>query len=538
MKVEEEAKENKSERKLDRHCEEGKSERVTKNRSIAMVCRSPNVQRVADKTNHALEAINTLEDGLMGQVEAFQKDFSRRMNEALERSKINDALLMTSGVEIKVDFASEFNIDAITKVVADAIKSYGAATAKTGSKETESLTAAATSKDALDSYVTLVNSIGEAAKSSSSSSGSFSFSMNRLGPGMFLFISAKSSNLKEVETFGQQVVTATSFIFNLMRSENDIMATTHFDKVLIQAAAFKAAAELDVESIKKFKVLQMGLIDRIGKDLDIDAYSALDAKYELVVETKQKTLDNEHFKTQHEPQGRLLGSEMHPSASHAPHNFAFINMSIKQMRWKYDHENLQYINLLHGVIYDNLDHDENCGGVTGKQVIRPGLTPGSQVMKQTTTVTKLSTSEASMKEQLLALEKAAEAVKRRLDKNAVGNINEAHTDTLLTERSMPLAVRRMTDGHAAGTIVNGEHIYWNQHITFDTANPPSFDRHSTTQIRLRVPDSNIIGSIRTFQPQNGNAYTKMSPGNLRQLIPDYLYTWAEDAHDTFTTEHL
>ena len=97
----------------------------------------------------------------------------------------------------------------------------------------------------------------------------------------------------------------------------------------------------------------------------------------------------------------------------------------------------------------------------------------------------------------------------------------------------------MTDGEAAGVIVNGRRIYWNQHISSSTSVSPEFRRHSTTQIRLDRSDNNIIGNIRTYLNLDGTMETEIKPGNLNGgVVPSNLFEWAMDTHNTFTDNNL
>lgn len=478
-----------------------------------MVCRSGKVSRTADKTVNAMKQIEKLENALKAKADDFKKDFYARITDALEAAEIHDAVQRSFGVETKVEYSSEFSIDAITNVVTNAIKAYGVTANSAGDKEGKSLSDAATSKEAIDSYVNLVNSIGEAAKSSSKSDGSFSFQMTRMGPGMFLFLSAKSSSLQDKDTFGSEAVTATSFIYRIMRSEADIESTTNFDLKLIKAAVFKQNAEIDAENIVRFKHLESGLIDRLSSgDITIEIWKSLNTQYEAAIADIQKTLDNEHFATPTQPKhNRLL--QGHVGSSN--HNFKPIGGFHKHLQFQSDYALLTKLNEYHSQLH--------------QQSIEHGATPKQE------------------KDHALLIhhiKEATQVIKERVhNKNLLGMINNNVDDieTLKTSFAYSmLANMRMTDGFASGiTLPNGESIFWNQHITFDDSPTPAFARHSTSQIRVgNHGHGPIVGNIRTYVKQSGQRVTRESPPNMDTFIDLELLEWARDAHITYTEKFL
>jgi len=479
---------------------------------------SPSVERAANDVTGAEQAIAKLEKGIKTRADDFKKDFFARIADALKSSKISDALEIQFGVETKVEYSNEFSIKAMTDVVAKAINAY-ADFKGTGPSEGKSVKAAATNKEALDCYVSFVNTIGEAAKSSSKSSTSFSFQMTRLGPGMIVFISALSSTITDNQFFGSEAVSATTFLYKIVRSTNDVGATTNFDWVVLQAGYFKEQAALDEVGIVKFKNLQLGLMDSLGDgSLTIDQWTAQDSKYEKIVAVLQKRLDNEHFRTPEQPQGRLLNAPVHPSATETPHNFAFINIPIKQMRWQKDHQILKKLNDLHG------------------------QKPLMKIRDVVAEKKELRSRMSDVREKREHLDKAKEVILKRLHDNEVGNINDEdiHDEVLFATYRAPRSLKalKMTDGECGGVEVGGRKIYWNQHISFDDSYPPRFDRHVTTQIRLDHPNNPIIGNIRTYLESDGSRSRLLSPANLQSIIPQNLFTWALDAHNTYTKKYL
>jgi len=89
----------------------------------------------------------------------------------------------------------------------------------------------------------------------------------------------------------------------------------------------------------------------------------------------------------------------------------------------------------------------------------------------------------------------------------------------------------MTDGHASGMMVDGKLVFWNQHLT--TSRRSTFLPHTTTQVRLDSSDSDIVGSIHTYD----NGHTTIGR-SLRIRSEQDLINWAWDAHETYTREHF
>ncbi len=101
---------------------------------------------------------------------------------------------------------------------------------------------------------------------------------------------------------------------------------------------------------------------------------------------------------------------------------------------------------------------------------------------------------------------------------------------------MQVESRMMYCGFAGGIkLMDGRSIYWNQHLHV----PPlhgNYKKHTTTQIRVGNAQSRIVANIRTYIDRPNDDIFKLEQG--AQAIPQELLTWAEDAHDTYTNNHL
>lgn len=308
----------------------------------AHACRSASVSRVADKTKNAMDKIQELETKIKGKSDEYEKEFNKRINQSLADAKVTDGRLGDVKNDIKVEYANEFSIDKITGVITSSIKAFGKASSKGGKLTAESVT----SPEALSAYTDLVNQIGEAAKTESKSAASFSYSMSRLGPGLFVFLSATASNLQDSETFGDEAITATSFMFRLVESEDDIKQSTNFDLTLIQAATLKEAAESDKANVLLWKDLQLKLVEQVGNGtLSMHDYTVTSASYEQFADAAMERLNHEHFGASEVPTRTLMMSTQVTSLS-KDRNTNVINMRLKEAVQDKDLKILKRIKIL------------------------------------------------------------------------------------------------------------------------------------------------------------------------------------------------
>lgn len=236
-----------------------------------MACRTPSVERVVDKTAKAKEQIDKLEAMIKSQEAANKLNFFNQIDAHLASSNLSDARQIDYNSYIKTEYTSEFSLDKIAEVVTSSLNA-----AKTLTNP--AITNPAMSPAAIDAYVDVVNTIAEAAKSSSTAAASVSFSMNRISPGMFAFLFASSMNIQDNETFGMEAVTTTAIYYRLVQSIQDLKLQGEFD-------AAKIEIELNLQSFRKFKTLQVALIDQLGNNqIDIGTYEKLDAFYSKKVE--------------------------------------------------------------------------------------------------------------------------------------------------------------------------------------------------------------------------------------------------------------
>jgi len=231
-----------------------------------MACRTPSVERVADKTTKAKEQIDKLEAMIAAQEAANKAKFYEQIDTHLASARLTDAREVAYQVNIKTEYTSEFSLDKIAGVVTSALKAAKVATDPKNPM-------ASTSPEAIDAYADVVNAIAEAAKSSSTAAASIAFSMNRLAPGTIAFLYASSINIQDDETFGKEAVTTTAIYYRLVQSEQDIELEGAFNATRIRVAA-------DLETYRRFITLQAGLVDLLAAGtLSFETYLVKDDAY-------------------------------------------------------------------------------------------------------------------------------------------------------------------------------------------------------------------------------------------------------------------
>lgn len=243
-----------------------------------MACKSGSVQTAADKTVAAKQQVDKL-TGMLEAQEGKDKDkFYTQIAQHLGTANIGDAREISYNSAVKVEYTSEFSLDKIAAVVTSALKTLGTVTDPKVQKP-------ALSKEAIDSYTDVVNTVAEAAKSSCSSASSLSFSMNRLSPGLYAFLYATSVNIKDEDTFGSEAITATAIYYRFMESIDDIKSEAAF-----------GAATIDAASYQQMKALQAALVDDLASGkIDIDVWTKKDAAYDVAVKKIWDRLQGETF---------------------------------------------------------------------------------------------------------------------------------------------------------------------------------------------------------------------------------------------------
>ena len=93
-----------------------------------MACRTPSVERVADKMSKAKEQIDKLEAMVVAQEEAIRAKFYGQIDTHLASARLTDAREVAYQVNIKTESTSEFSLDKIAGVVTSALKAAKVAT--------------------------------------------------------------------------------------------------------------------------------------------------------------------------------------------------------------------------------------------------------------------------------------------------------------------------------------------------------------------------------------------------------------------------
>ncbi|EFA84256.1 hypothetical protein PPL_03333 [Heterostelium album PN500] len=229
---------------------------------------------VSDNSRAAAEAINKLREAVDKQEGSMKARFEQEILDSMNKSGIRDQLLLTENKEVQTEYASEFHMDNIKNIVTLALKA-AATTAKASGGNI------LLADDVISSYVDLVGAVCDSAKTSSSSTTSYSFLMNRLVPGLFVFISNSSVSLKDEQFFGNETAITTAYYYKTMLSIDDIKRMDKFNTAIIKSKTLNilkstqvqnaqklADGKIEFEEWEKNEDRSAKAIERIQKELD------------------------------------------------------------------------------------------------------------------------------------------------------------------------------------------------------------------------------------------------------------------------------
>ena len=273
-----------------------------------MACRTPSVDRVAGKFTETLKGkLAALEKQLKDDDDARKKDFFARINEGLSDAKITDARQIGYNSAIKTEMTSEFNLDAIGKIINNALDT--AIAVLNDPKDDESVKALAAgvtnpmlTPAALESYKGIVTAVMGAARSSSEAAGSISFSMNRLSEGVYAFLYASSVNLADHETFGDETITVTTVYYRIMQSIQDVKMQGAFDAILLAKSAYVGMVANQAALVKKLSLAQ--------PDFTVSDWMSVDAQFSKAVAQSKATMDAIQFGANGPSKGVLLAQNL------------------------------------------------------------------------------------------------------------------------------------------------------------------------------------------------------------------------------------
>jgi hypothetical protein len=219
-----------------------------------------------DKTAVAKAQLDKLEALISANETSNKRLFFSKIDNSLSQTNISDAKEMKYSSDIITEFKSEISIEKIADIVTSAVHTAN-------SEITLKVDALSTDSDNMKIYVDMVNSVSEAAKSTSSAATNLVYSMNRLSPGILMFLYASSKRLNDLETFGEETVISTAIYYRLMYSIDDVKNIAAFD-----------ALQIDIESLAKLKTLQAALLDELANNkIDYKTWKTLDTKYSEAV---------------------------------------------------------------------------------------------------------------------------------------------------------------------------------------------------------------------------------------------------------------
>lgn len=188
--------------------------------------------------------------------------FFSKINNALNTEDVTDATQIDYHSEIITAFKSEVITEKIETIVTALIQSAN-------NNIDASIVDLKTTTNDINAYINMVSTIIEVSKSFSSSLNNLQFSMNRLSPGIFIFLFASSLQIKNEQLFGNDIVTTTNLHYTLMHSIDDVKNKANFD-----------ARMIDINSLIRLKALQAALLDDLANDIiEFETWQKLDRFY-------------------------------------------------------------------------------------------------------------------------------------------------------------------------------------------------------------------------------------------------------------------
>jgi hypothetical protein len=227
------------------------------------LCRSAKVETIVADMEEAAAAVKELEEAQKARLPEFEKEFSKKMKAHLDAARITKHRVLQGKSYIKTDFSAEFSVAAVAKAIEKALE---AAAATAASAELPIIL-----PEAIGAYADLVTSVAECAKSSSRAATELSFDMVHMGTGVVGFLYAVSTSLERNNWFGNQAVTSTVIINQIIYSED---AGDNFERIAILR-----------QNIRRWRRAQSTLIEQyIQGTISEEEYEKKDAFY-----TKHRT---------------------------------------------------------------------------------------------------------------------------------------------------------------------------------------------------------------------------------------------------------
>lgn len=236
---------------------------------------SPSLEAVAGKSDAAMNVVNGLVTKLKSDRAESQEFFFQQVKEHLEASGVEDAEELNFDSSIKVEYTNEFSFEGLAEVIKAAVDVAAKVNAEKGG-------ASAFTPDAVAGYKNVVDKVTQAARSSSKTTASIAFSVNRLAPGIFVFLYATAVTVTDSATLGTEAVTATEIFYRFMRSVQDVKHEQAYSEAIIAAAR-----------LLRMKEHQAALVDQLGTEpgmLTIAEWKVADAQYQEAIDQIEQSL--------------------------------------------------------------------------------------------------------------------------------------------------------------------------------------------------------------------------------------------------------
>ncbi|WP_109830135.1 hypothetical protein [Reichenbachiella versicolor] len=240
-----------------------------------MACKSPSLEKVVKKTDAAKAVVVKLQKQLESLQIADEAEFNKRKNDLQSNLGVSDFKEANYSTTVKVEYSHEFSLDLLVPIITESIQLI-ASTLAPGSAGLKVLT----SPDAINSYISLVTSIAEAAKSSSSADAAVSFNANKLAPGAWSLIATRSTSIRDKDTFGEESVTATLFQYGLYTSVENAKNEVAYSLVLNSATAIVKLS--DAKTLYLNKLLK--------EDISVAQYSALSQQIDNLIDLEKNKI--------------------------------------------------------------------------------------------------------------------------------------------------------------------------------------------------------------------------------------------------------
>jgi hypothetical protein len=137
----------------------------------------------------------------------------------------------------------------------------------------------------IESYTNAMNSVIKEAKASSANSNSRTFVMNRLSPGIFIFLQVSVTSIKDTKTLDEEPISTMVLYYNFIFSNEDFKKQNLFDRV-----------QSEKENYLKLINDQIRLLDDLSNGkVDFETWKNNDQALSVAIDKAKDKLNNGNF---------------------------------------------------------------------------------------------------------------------------------------------------------------------------------------------------------------------------------------------------